>query len=73
MNKRALWTTAFLGITATAVALELVAAYNKDEDLIPWTTYVTRYVPKHVTYAALGYGSVWTTIHFARAYRKAGK
>jgi hypothetical protein len=74
VNRRhRLWTSAFLGLTAAVVAAELVAAYTKDEALAPWTHYTTKYVPKHVTFAAIGYGSVWTAIHFARAYKKAGK
>lgn len=42
MSKRTAWRTAFLAVTALAVALELVAAFDGDDATEPWTEHLIR-------------------------------
>lgn len=72
-TKEAMWVTGFMGITGTAIAMELVAARRNHPEMAPWTGLLVRYIPKPVTLAAAGYLSAWLVPHFLRAYKKAGK
>lgn len=72
-TKEAVWVTGFLGVTATAVAMELVAVAKKDDHMPAWTSLVVRHIPKPVAFAAVGYLSTWLPLHFVKYYKKAGK
>ena len=69
--KSAKWNAAFLGVTATAVAMEIYAAVKKDPDIKPWTGLIVNHVPKWVAFAGIGYISVWWPLHTQAHYRKA--
>jgi hypothetical protein len=70
MTKRTVWTVLFLGTTAAAVIMELVAANDHDPATIPWTQYVVQYVPEPVAMAALGVLVSWLIPHFQSAFAK---
>lgn len=71
--KRAVWTTAFLGVTGAAVAMELAAVFTKNDDMQPWSHYLSHHVPKTVTLTGATILSGWLVPHFVNAYKKAGK
>lgn len=63
-TKRLVWTVGFLGVTAVAIVMELIAGLWHPAGTIPWTEYLARYVPwplQLVAYVAL---AVWLPIHF---------
>ena len=68
MNKRRLWTTAFLGLTGLVIGLEIWAATDTSPDTIPWTDYIVEYVSGEIVAGALGFLTAWLAIHFARRY-----
>lgn len=71
--REATWTAGFLGVTAAAVSMELVAVARKHEEIPAWTTLVVKYIPKPVAMAAIGYLATWMPLHFLKYYKKAGK
>jgi small-conductance mechanosensitive channel len=70
-TKEATWTVGFLGLTAAAVAMELVAGARKDEHCPAWTNLIVRHVPMPVAIAAAGYLSWWLPTHLVKYYKKA--
>lgn len=72
MSRRSIWTVAFLTVTAAAVGMELVAAFDDSTDTAPWTELISTWWPAPVTFAAIGLLTVWLGPHFAAAYRKRG-
>lgn len=67
-HKAAVWTAGFLGVTATAVVMELVAALDHDPDTVPWTILITNWIPAPITAAAIGILLAWLPGHFASSY-----
>lgn len=62
---------AFLGVTATALVIELVASFDGSDSTVPWTDLLVEYVPGEVTVAAIGALCLWLPVHFGlRYYRK---
>ncbi len=62
--RRAAWTVAFLGVTALAIVMEVVAGIFHPAGTIPWTEYLARYVPWPVQLIAYVALAVWLPIHF---------
>lgn len=73
MNHRPAWTTAFLGVTAAAVTMELLAAYGNRDRMQPWCAYLTYYVPRPIGIGASIALALWLPRHIIEAYRKADK
>jgi hypothetical protein len=69
LNRRILWTLVFLPITALAIGGELWAGLDSNPDTIPWTDYITHYVPWPVTALAITILVAWVPWHFWRHYR----
>lgn len=70
------WRTAFLGLTALVIGMEVAAAADGDDQTDPWTDLVVRHVPAEVTGLAIGGLSLWLVIHFGVRYlrkHRAGK
>lgn len=63
---RLIWTIAFLGITLTAIVMEVVAGIFHPAGTIPWTEYLARYVPWPVQLIAYVTLVVWLPFHFWR-------
>jgi hypothetical protein len=68
MTRRTWWTPVFLTLTATAVGMELWAAWDNTPDTVPWTYLAVRYLPEAVTTAAVGALVSWLPTHFRQAY-----
>jgi putative Ca2+/H+ antiporter (TMEM165/GDT1 family) len=64
--KRVIWTIVFLGITLTAIVMEVVAGVFHPSGTIPWTEYIARYVPWPVQLIAYVALAVWLPFHFWR-------
>jgi hypothetical protein len=64
------WTVAFLGLTAVLIGAEVWSSTDGNPSTVPWTDYVTRFVPEEVTYALLGALLLWAPYHFWRRYRR---
>jgi hypothetical protein len=62
------WRVVFLGVTAVAVVLELVAALDGSPDTEPWTVLIVDHVP--FEWAAAGFGALmlWLAVHFTVRY-----
>lgn len=69
-KKRLIWTIVFLGITLAAIVMEVVAGVWHPAGTIPWTEYITQYVPWPVQLAAYVILAVWLPFHFWRADQK---
>lgn len=65
------WLVGFLGVTTTAVAMELIAVGKKHPHMPAWTTLIVKHIPKPVALAAAGTLSVWLPGHLHRFYKKA--
>lgn len=65
-TKRVIWTIVFLGITLTAIVMEVVAGIFHPAGTIPWTEYLARYVPWPIQLAAYVALAVWLPFHFWR-------
>src|ERR1044071_10052041 len=65
MNRRILWNTAFLAVTATAVGMELYASFDSSADTVPWTYLLRDYIPEPVTIAAMTLLVTWLPVHLA--------
>jgi hypothetical protein len=63
---RIAWTVVFLGITLTAIVMEVVAGIFHPAGTIPWTEYLARYVPWPIQLAAYVVLVVWLPFHFWR-------
>lgn len=70
MTSRNRWRAGFLAVTALAIVMELVAAFDGRADTDPWTSLIVTYVPELVTYGAIGALVVWLPVHFWRRYRR---
>ncbi len=66
------WRVAFLGVTATAIVMELIAAWDPNPDTEPWTHLIVRYIPSPIAMAVIVFGGKWTYDHFFHEYRKRG-
>lgn len=67
------WSVAFLGVTAIAVAMELIAALDGNGETVPWTQYITTYIPQGVFWPVVGLFFTWFTYHFYTKYQEKGK
>ena len=65
-TKRMIWTIAFLGVTLTAIVMEVVAGIFHPSGTIPWTEYLARYVPWPIQLAAYVALAAWLPFHFWR-------
>ncbi len=70
MSRRAVWTLAFLGVTAVAIVAELWASFDSDPNTDPWTDLIVRHVPAEVTFALIGALCLWLPLHFWIRYRR---
>ena len=70
MSRRSAWIALFLGVTALAIAGELVAAFDTSTDTMPWTDLLGDYVPGPVTAVAVTVLVVWLPIHLYRRYQR---
>lgn len=62
------WRVAFLGVTALAIVLELVASFDGNPNTDPWTDLIVAYVPGEVTAVVLGGLCLWLLVHFGLRY-----
>lgn len=65
-SRRMIWTIIFLGVTAVAILMEVVAGVFHPAGTIPWTEYLARYVPWPFQLAAYVILAVWLPFHFWR-------
>lgn len=72
MTKR-LWAVVFLGLTSGAIALELWASFDNDENTTPWTDYIVEYVPPEIAAFAVGGLATWLAVHFGLRYWRRSK
>ena len=66
------WTIAFLGLTGVVVGMELFAAYF-DTGAMPWTFYISNYIPSWIGLPLIFGFSVWLCRHFIKAYEETKK
>lgn len=70
-TKKYRWRLAFLGTTALALFMELLASFDNDPETDPWTSMIVQYIPAEVATAAIGALALWLPVHFGvRYYRK---
>lgn len=69
MTRRTAWGVVFGAATATAVAMELWAAFDGDPDTVPWTEYLVK-LPWWVLVPAALTLSIWLPIHLVLAKRR---
>jgi hypothetical protein len=67
-STRDAWLCTFLAITALAIMLELLAAFDGDPNTDPWTDLIVKYVPMEVTFAVIGALCAWLPLHFGIRY-----
>lgn len=72
MNRKTIFRTVFLSVTAVAVGLEVLAATDSSSDTEPWTHLVVDYVPAPLALAFFLYLGRWVYLHFVDAYGKKG-
>lgn len=72
-KKAKIWTSVFLGITALAIGLELVAAWDSSDDTHPWTNLIVNYVPMELFVFLWGGLAIWGGIHFGVRYARKRK
>ncbi len=68
MYRRTAWVAGFLGLTALAIAMELLAAFDASAATVPWTDLLVSlpwWVPGPVTAVFV----IWLPIHLWLAYR----
>lgn len=63
---------AFLALTAVAVALELLFAFDGDDTTLPWTDYLIRLPWWVLAPATVGFG-IWLPWHLFSEKRKRSK
>ncbi len=68
MTRRTAWGVGFLGITAVAVGAEVFAAFDGNDNTVPWTGYLTQ-LPWWVTIPLAVVLGVWLPTHFVMEYR----
>ena len=69
MTKRVRWTLVFLPLTALPIGLELWAGLDHSDNTIPWTDYISTYVPWPVALAAFLILAWWLPPHFVEHYQ----
>ncbi|MDD4110480.1 MAG: hypothetical protein PHS54_02885 [Clostridia bacterium] len=69
MNNKTKWTLGFLGVTAVAFILELIASFDKSSDTQSWTLLITRNIPAVITFPVLGVIIFWLIFHFKKYYK----
>ena len=69
MDKK-IWIKSFLGITGIAIVMELIAAFDKNEDTIPWTLLIVENIPPIIGLPIIFSFVIWLIIHFFNAYKK---
>lgn len=67
-RKQRAWMVVFLGVTATGIGLELLAAFDDSTQTIPWTDLIVEYVPAEVAAVVFGALALWLPVHFGRRY-----
>ncbi len=70
---RAVWTLLFLTVTGLAVGMELLAALDNSPQTVPWTDYLTAYVPPELLLALCGALLLWLPAHFWLRRRNYGR
>lgn len=68
MTKRQVWTGAFLAVTTAAIGMEFWAGLDNSANTIPWTEYLSTYVPQPITVSVLTLLATWLPVHFAHTY-----
>lgn len=68
--RRAPWLAGFLGVTAIALAAELWASFDRNDQTDPWTDLIVRYVPGEIAAALIGALIVWLPVHFGLRYAR---
>ncbi|GGN40579.1 putative effector of murein hydrolase [Actinoplanes campanulatus] len=68
MSRRAVWITAFLGVTTVALVAECWASWDSSPDTVPWTDLIVGYVPGEITALVLGALAAWLPVHFGLRY-----
>ena len=69
MNNKTKWTLGFLGVTAVAFVLELIASFDRSPNTQSWTLLITRNIPAVITFPVLGVIIVWLILHFKKYYK----
>lgn len=70
MSKRNGWRIGFLAVTALAIVMELVAAFDSSPETDPWTDLIVAYIPGEVAAVAFGALACWLPVHFYIRYRR---
>ncbi len=68
--RRHVWTIAFLGVTALALVMECLAAFDRSPDTLPWTYLITHFIPSYVFWPVLTGLVGWIVYHFVEKYRQ---
>ena len=68
MISKKTWITTFLSITGLAIAFEIFAVTNPNDNFIPWTQMIVENIPYELTFLVIfGLGG-WLIVHFLRWY-----
>jgi hypothetical protein len=70
ISKKSKWTIAFLGVTALAIIMELISAFDKNPDTTPWTMLIVDNIPWFVALPAIGLFATWLVSHFLKYYKE---
>lgn len=73
MSRKTAWRTAFLGVTAVAVVMEVWASADGNDDTDPWTDLIVTYVPGELTAFAIAGLTGWLAVHFYSRYARKDK
>ena len=67
-SRKAVITTGFLTVTAAAIGLEVLFAFDNNPDTLPWTALIADNVPAPITFAVIALLVAWLPGHFVEAY-----
>lgn len=68
MINKTKWTIGFLGVTAIAILMELIAAFDNSENTIPWTSYIVDNIPAFIGFPLIALFAAWLVRHFYSYY-----
>ena len=71
MNKG--WRWGFLSVTAAAIAMELLAVFDNNDNTEPWTTLIITYIPSWIGLPLIGGFAIWLFHHFYKWYKVKNK
>ena len=63
-----IWSILFLALTVIPIAMELVAGLDKNRNTVPWTYFISHYIPWPIALAAYTALAVWLPVHFRYWY-----